>query len=234
MDTKMEKKYSMKDVLAILFKRLWIVLLSIAVASGGAYLVSTYLMQKIYTTSVSMYVASESEPSDVYASLNELTYAQEVVNTYIEILKTNTFLSKVTEASGLEYSSGELSDMIEINAVNKTEIFRVTVKTGAPIDSYILANKIAELAPLKIVEIKGAGIVRVVDKATLPKKPSSPNIMVNTVIGAALGTILGIMLALMLEMMNKRVKDEEDITKHYNVPILGRVPVMKEKRGGRG
>jgi len=31
----MEKKYSMKDVLAILFKRLWIVLLCIALASGG-------------------------------------------------------------------------------------------------------------------------------------------------------------------------------------------------------
>ena len=200
----------------------------------GAYLLSNYVMEETYTTSVSMYVASETETTDVYASLSELNYAQEVVNTYIEILKTKTFLSEVAKASSTGYSGDQLANMIEMNAVNKTEIFRITVRTGSPRDSYTLANKFAELAPSKITEVRGSGVVRVVDKATVPRKPSSPNIMMNTIIGAALGIIAGIMLSIMIEMMNKRVKDEEDITKHYNVAILGRIPVMKGKRGGKG
>ena len=227
METKLEKKYSIRDVAGILFKRLWIVILCAVIGASGAYYGSVYLIDKTYTASVSLYAGSESKPIDVYASLSELTYAQEAVNTYIEILKTNTFMREVADASGLRYSSGELINMIEIAAVNKTEIFRATVTTTSAKDSYILANTFAKLAPLKIMEIKSTDVIRVVDKATLPVSPSSPDLMMNTIIGTAAGILMGIIIALILEVLNKRVEDEEDLTKHYDVPILGRVPVIK-------
>jgi capsular polysaccharide biosynthesis protein len=85
------------------------------------------------------------------------------------------------------------------------------------------------LAPEKIIEIKDADAVRVVDPATLPDKSSSPNVLQNTAIGFTLGLMIGIMTVLIIEMLDKRIKDEDDLLKHYDVPILGIIPIIEER-----
>jgi capsular polysaccharide biosynthesis protein len=37
------------------------------------------------------------------------------------------------------------------------------------------------------------------------------------------------MTALIMELMDKRVKDEDDLLKHYDLPILGVIPMIGEK-----
>lgn len=223
-DTEMEIEYSLSEIFSILFKRVWIIVLCTVLATVGAFVVTKYIIDEKYTASVSMYVAPNSANVDVLASLSELNYAQEVVNTYIEILRTNSFMTSVAYNSGLGYSQKDLAEMVEINAVNDTEIFMVKVTTKDPDDSLILANTIAQMAPQKIIEIKDADAVRVVDPAVLPLEPSSPNVLRNTAIGLALGLMAGVMLAFLLEMMDKRVKNEDDIVRRYNIPVLGSVP----------
>lgn len=223
-DNEMEIEYSLSEIFSILVKRAWLIVLCVVIFTAGAFVLTSYVIDKKYTASVSMYVAPNSDNVDVLASLSELNYAQEVVNTYIEILKTNSFMTSVAYASGLGYSRKDLSGMVEINAVNDTEIFMVEVTTEDPDHSLILANTIAQMAPQKIIEIKDADAVRVVDPAVLPLEPSSPNVLKNTAIGLAIGLMTGIMLAFLLEMLDKRVKSEEDIMKRYNIPVLGSVP----------
>lgn len=223
-DTEMEIEYSLSEIFSILFKRVWIIVLCAVIATVGTFIVTKYIIDEKYTASVSMYVAPNSANVDVLASLSELNYAQEVVNTYIEILRTNSFMTSVAYTSGLGYSQKDLAEMVEINAVNNTEIFMVQVVTEDPNDSLILANTIAQMAPQKIIEIKDADAVRVVDPAILPLEPSSPNVLMNTAIGLALGLMAGVMLAFLLEMLDKRVKNEDDIVKRYNIPVLGSVP----------
>lgn len=229
MENEMEIEYSLSEIFVILVKRLWIIVLCILVVTLGAFGVTKILIPEKYTASVSMYVAPNNGNADLIASLNELNYAQKVVNTYIEILKTDSFMRSVAEKSGLGYSPGDLKKMVEMGPLNDTEIFKVQVTTTDPHDSLSLANTIARLAPQKIIEIKDADAVRVVDPATLPAAPSSPNVLMNTAIGFALGLITGIMTALIMEMLDKRIKDEDDLLKHYDLPILGVIPMIEEK-----
>jgi capsular polysaccharide biosynthesis protein len=229
MENEMEIEYSLSEIILIMIKRLWIIVLCILLGTSGAFSVTKFLIAEKYTASVSMYVAPNNGNADLIASLNELNYAQKVVNTYIEILKTDSFMSSVAEESGLGYPVEDLKEMIEMGPLNNTEIFKVQVTTTNPRESLSLANTIARLAPEKIIEIKDADAVRVVDPATLPAVPSSPNILINTAIGFAMGLIIGIMTAFVIEMRDKRVKDEDDILKHYGIPILGVIPMIKGK-----
>ena len=221
-------EYTISEICSILIRRLWLIVLCIILGTVGTFVITKYIIDKEYTSSVSMYVATNNDNADIYASLNNLNYAKQVVNTYIEILRTNTFLKSVADKSGLGYSVKELKKMIVMNAVNNTEIFQIRVTSIDPKESLLIANTIAKLAPQKIIEIKNADDVKVVDPATLPTEPSSPNILMNTTIGFTLGLVIGGMIVFILEIFDKRVKSEDDLLKQYNVPILGMVPMIEE------
>ena len=210
METEIE--YSLSEIFSILITRIWIIVLCIVLGTAGTFLITKYVIQEEYTASVSMYVAPNTGNVDLLASLNELNYAQEVVNTYIEILKTDIFLNSVSKTSGYKYTANELNKMIIMKAVNNTEIFEVQVTTNDPGQSLAIANTISQLAPQKIIEIKDADAVRVVDPATLPTGPSAPNVLMNTAIGLILGLMLGVMIAFVLSILDKRIKDEEDLS----------------------
>ena len=229
MESTVEMELTLSEILSIIVKRIWIIVLCIIVSTVGAFIGTKCLISEKYTASVSMYVAPNNGNADLITSLNELNYAQKVVNTYIEILKTDSFMNTVAKTSGLQYSAEELRKMVEMGPVNDTEIFKVQVTTTDPKRSLLLANTIARLAPEKIIEIKDADAVRVVDPATLPDKSSSPNVLQNTAIGFTLGLMIGIMTVLIIEMLDKRIKDEDDLLKHYDVPILGIIPIIEER-----
>lgn len=225
-----EIEYSLLDLIEVLLKRIWLIVLCVLIGTAGSFLVTKFVIEDEYTATVSMYVAPNKDSStNVIASLNELNYAQKVVDTYIEILKTNSFMGSVSEVSDLGYSAGEIKSMIEISAINNTELFEIKVTTNDPEESLALANTISDLAPTKIIQIKDADAVRVVDPATLPQTPSAPNLLLNTGIGFVLALMIGVMLAFILEMLDKRVKDEDDLLKRYDIPVLGIVPHMEDK-----
>lgn len=222
-------EYTITEIFSILIKRKWVLLICIILLTSGAFAASKFLINKEYTAKASLYVAPSKDNPDIFASINELNYAQQVMNTYIVILKTNNFLDNVSRESGLDYSTRQLKDMIVFNPVNETKIFEVLVTSKNPRDSLVLANVISRLAPKKIMEIKNADAVKVVDPATMPLRPSSPNLLLNTLIGFIVGFVLGIMITFLLEVMDKRIRDEDDFLKHYSVPILGMVPLIEEK-----
>lgn len=226
MEKEKGREYSLTEIFSILIKRIWIFVLCIVLGTTGTFIISKFVMDKQYTATVSMYVESKSNNPDLIASISELNYAKEVVNTYMEILKTNTFQSSVLETSGLQYSPKELKEIIKMNVVNDTEIFQVQVTTNNPNDSFKLANTIAILAPQKIIEIKKADAVKVVDPAIQPTEPSAPNVILNTIIGFGLGLLVGVITVFTLEILDKRVKDEDDLLNRYKIPILGKVPII--------
>lgn len=224
MDMEMNVEYSLLEIFLILLKRLWMIVLCVIVGTVGTFLVNEFIIEKQYTASVQMYVSPNKDNPTNITSISELNYAQAVVDTYMEILKTASFMDLVAETTDLGYTGTDIKKMMEMSAVNNTEIFKVSITNPDPQKALLIANTIASLAPQKIIEIKNADAVKVVDPARLPTVPTSPKVLRNTAIGAILGLVLSAMLAFLLEMMDRRVKDEDDLIKHYNIPVLGSIP----------
>ncbi len=192
---------------------------------AAAFLYTTYLVDEEYTAEVKMYVAPNADEANRSASLSELNYAQAVVRTYIEILRTDSFMQSVAEVGNFDYTPAELRSMVSMSAVNNTEIFRIRVVSSEPEETYRLTQTIAELAPEKIIEIKDADAVRVVDPPIMPRQASGPNLIRNIAVGFALGIVLGFGISLVLELANRRVKNAEELQRLYKLPVLGTVPM---------
>ena len=67
---------------------------------------------------------------------------------------------------------------------------------------------------------------RVLDKATLPERPFSPNVLNITAGGSGVGLVLGLLLVGFLEYRDSGFKTEDDVTRLCHLPVLATVPLM--------
>ncbi len=72
--------------------------------------------------------------------------------------------------------------------------------------------------------------VNVLTMATPPIEPSSPRVVLNTLLSVFIGTLLALGLAMVLELMDRRVRNVDDVVAALGLPVLG---VMR-KPGSRG
>lgn len=97
-----------------------------------------------------------------------------------------------------------------------------------------IQRKVYEELLLRATEVSiAAGIgnnnVSIVDPAILPYRAQSPNIKMNLMLGGVLGLMLGVMAAFLLEFLSTGIKSTEELKKTLGLPLLGIVPLVKEK-----
>ena len=70
----------------------------------------------------------------------------------------------------------------------------------------------------------GVNNIAVVDPADLPKKPSSPRLVLNLALSLLAGALAGVGLALALEQIDQGISDPSEVEKNLGLPLLGTVP----------
>lgn len=218
---------SLQEIFIILWDKVGIILLCTVIGGLLSFGISYYVIDPTYTSRISMYVNNNRNPETTVANINDINASQKLVSTYIEILKSENILSRVSGFIGGTYTAHELYEMMSANSVNGTEIFEVKITTKDPEEAAHIANTIAEIAPEEIIRVVKAGSVELIDKAVPAKEPTAPNVLLNTIIGLMLGGVLSVLGVLIFAMLDNRVKDEEDLKKHYDLPILGAIPDLE-------
>lgn len=66
--------------------------------------------------------------------------------------------------------------------------------------------------------------INLLTQATPPLEPSSPKILLNTLLSVFLGSLLALGTALLLELMDRRVRNVDDVVEALGLPVLGLMP----------
>lgn len=217
-------EFSLKEMIELFLKRLIIIIVVTLLSLIVSFLFSKFIIKPTYKASVKMYVNPNTTS---LANINDLTYAQKVVNTYVNFLQTKLFYNEVIEKSELNYNIGQLEAMTDISAVNNTEIFIISVTSLNPNDSYQLVKAMEEIAPSLIRSIRYQAEISVVDPAVMPTMPSSPNIFKNTILGGALGFLISVFIAFLWELFDVKVKNQDDLLKKHELTLLGAIPTFE-------
>lgn len=224
----MNSEITLKDLFELFVRRIkWIAIIT-AVAVIMSIFITLVLITPKYTATTSLLVSSFVSKNNLDITYNELVASQNLVPTYIEVLKSNSVLSQVSKELDEKYSVNALSSMINAAGVGETQVIKVSVETTDPQVSMDIANAVATAAPAVIVEKAKVGAVEVIDYAVLPTSQSSPNLMVNIVIGFMLGLILSYLGFFIYETFDTIIREEEDITKAFDIPLLGTVPPLDD------
>jgi Mrp family chromosome partitioning ATPase len=85
-----------------------------------------------------------------------------------------------------------------------------------------------ELAIAAALQTGGAELVR---RASVPSSASRPRPKLSAAIGGVLGLLLGVSVALGMNLIDRRFKDEHELERFFDLPILAAIP-RPARRGG--
>ena len=229
-------------VISFLWRRVWIIILAVALAAGGAFIYASKFQAPQYEAKVRLMVKNftkaESDNTEYILSLtaSELSAAQSLVVTYKEILVGNTTMDQVIDLLKRKYEMGDtvytaesLAKMIKVEPVDETAILSVTVTAGKAKNAAIIANCIARVLPERVIEpeldLKPLAVVDWADENT--EKIVSPSAMSTAIKGGVIGGILAALALAVIAIVDGSIHDEEYLLKTYDYPVLAKIPALK-------
>ena len=221
----------------LLLKRIWIVVLCVALLSVTTFVYTKIAVNPTYEARISVYVNNSSQKGSAYVSSQDLAVARVLAETYVNIIQSDRVLDEVISRTGLDLKASQLRGLIKAEPVDETEMFSVTVTTTNPQVSADIANVIADVAPGVISEIIEGSSAKIIDFAKVPDEPASPSASRNAIIGAVLGLVVALGVVFLEMILDTRIKDEDDLMRLCNMAVLGSIPDMtdapKKKNTGR-
>lgn len=215
---------NLRELIAVIVRKLWLIVISAIVVGVISYVYTAKFVTPLYKTAVTIYVNNTIYGEKEGISSNDLTTSQKLVATYINVIKSDTFLEKVSEAVGHQVSAQKISENLTAKSMSGTEMFSVTISNESPEMAAKIANTIAEMAPVEVPKIADGSSARVVDYAKVPAQPYSPSYTKNITLGACIGAMLVIVILVIQVLMDLHIKGEEDLKRYSDAPVLGHIP----------
>lgn len=225
MEKNMENiEFNLKQALLALWSRAWIVVLAGVILAAATFSYAYFMIAPTYSSSVKIYVNNKFAESEGY-SPSQLTAAKNLADTYMVILKSRSVLDKVSERTGLDYSSGALSQMITAHSINDTEVFEVVVTCTDYKHAAAIASAVVEVLPARISEVVDGSSVQVVDDVVENPNPVGPSYQKYAMLGAALGVFLSAALIIWVDLADMTITSVDYLTQTYSqYPLLAIIP----------
>lgn len=124
----------------------------------------------------------------------------------------------------IEGSSDEYNRLRrELDAANSARQIQDLQNQIAILDSKISAWQNTYSQLLLAMEGSDSTALNVVEEATLPSYPISPNVRMNVLLASAIGLILAAGGAFLIEYLDDTIKDPRDVQRTSNLPTLGAI-----------
>ena len=224
----------LKRLFDAIWHRAWVILVISILCGALTFLGTFYLVSPKYQSSAKFYVNNNNiSLGGMSLSASDLTASQELVKTYIAILKTRDTMEAVIDKADLDMTYAEIYDTISASAVDDTVIFRVVVTHTDPAVAKKIAATIVEILPHVVEGIIDGTSVKPVETPVVPTERSSPSYTQNTIVGLLLGFVLTVAFVVLREIFDVTIRTEEDIQRSCKYPLLAKVPDMaSHNRGG--
>lgn len=224
-----EQQIDLLELLMIYLRKWWLIVLCGILTAGITLLYTYFCITPLYRAGVSIYVNNVRSGEYIEnVTSSDLSTSKMLVNTYVNIISSNTVLEKVISEAGLEYTPDQLRSMLSASQVNETEIFRVYITHPDPQEAARIANAVADAAPAEIEEFVVGSSCKIIDYAQVPQSRISPSYSRNTLLGGAVGVFAVVAVLTLFHFMDVRLKTEEDLEDLFELPVLGQVPVFTQ------
>lgn len=220
----------LRELMRILLRRWWILLICAVVTGGAAYIWTNYYVVPVYSANTTLYVGKNVDQVGVQSS--DLYLGSNLIMDYREIAKSKLVAYEVMRELGItNMSAAAMAGRIAVTQKNETRVIQISVRDIDPGRAMELTNKVAEVFKKKVIEIMQVENVQIIDRAEIPVFPVSPDKRMNIMIGIAIGLAAGLGIIFLMEYLDDTVKTPEDVKKCVNLPVIGAIPAFRTKGG---
>lgn len=235
----MEKTYSIEDILQLLLRKLWLMIILTVIGGGVAFTFSKFVLPLQYSSHITMYVQSYTGISEDSTDQNNISNSKQLVNTYMEVLKDDAVMNAVGERLIQQYQSGSLEECLSIaegkvdpasirecltiSSVTDTSAVKVVATTTNAELSAMICNYLTQVAPEYVEKAVGVGSINTIDQAKIYETPVAPNILKNSAIGAIVGLMLAVLIIIVMDFFDNTIKETEMLSRTHQLALLGEI-----------
>ena len=217
------------DVLRILRRRMiWIIACGALVAAAMSLFTMCFVAPK-YSAHTTMYIYTTAQTDSAGSITNsDLAAAESLAATYQQILQSDTVLRSVCTYLNANWSENsftpdELADLIEVSAIDNTQLLQVWATTSNPRLSAAIANAFAAVGPGEILGVTKAGGVEIVDYGQIPADADGQSVLKNAIFGMAAGLLAACIGAFVWGVYDTRIYEKADVAGSFDISILAEV-----------
>ena len=211
------------ELLQALKEKIGLILAVTIVAALLGWGVSAFLMPKRYEASVNMIVNTRSDLTGIVTNDN-ISSAQNLVDTYAIIIKSNKVLNQVIAALELSMTYEDLYEQVSVNDINNTQVMKIAAQCSDRELSARIVQTISEIAPVIVADAVEAGSCKVVSDVYTVEEPVSPNVLRNTILFAMLAMVSACAAVVLRELFNDYIVDDADMERKLGLSALGVIP----------
>ncbi|MEH7299395.1 YveK family protein [Neobacillus drentensis] len=227
----MEETISLKELLETLKKRLLLIVSITVIAGLVSGIVSFYVLTPIYQASTQILVNQAKGDQSMY-NPGEVQTNLQLINTYNVIITSPAILDIVSKELDLDMTASQLKQKITVGSEKDSQVVNLSVQDPNAKVAAEIANKTAEVFKSEISKIMKVDNVSILAKADVSENPSpiKPQPLLNIAIAIVVGLMAGVGLAFLLEYFNNTIKNEQDIEKLLELPILGVIATIEDQK----
>ncbi|NPV67977.1 MAG: hypothetical protein HPY64_12605 [Anaerolineae bacterium] len=218
---------NLMEYVRIITRRLWIIVLLMALTMAAAFVLSR-IQTPIYRATQKILM----QPSRIDFGLAEAT--TRLMRSYVVFLDSDDRAREVIDALKLDMTPGELRQHVTVD----TDESRLLITIDVDLPDGNLANDVARQWGNLFIEWRNEENqrTRYEDRirASLVDYPTYsqivPRTAVNVAAGAVLGLILGGMIVFVLEYFESNIiRQRDDVLRSLDVPVLGTIPAEETR-----
>lgn len=232
------EEIDVKELLKTIWNRKLIIIIVALIFAIIAAIYSFKIQKPKYqaNTTVVLTKAGNTENSADAVTSTDVTMNQDLVATYSEIIKSNSVLGQVIDNLQIEgLTENDLRQNVTVEAVEETEVIRITVVSQNAENAARIANEIGKVFSEKIVDMYKINNVYTLDVAEIPEEPYNINPKKYILIAFALGIILSCGICVVISLFDNTVKSSSKIEEVLNTPVIAQINYysdLEEKEGG--
>lgn len=218
-----------REVLSAL-RRGWIVIVATAVVVGALALGYSLAQTPKYQACAVLYVTSGTDDNTQSAYQGALA-SQQRVTSYAKLVNSDSVVQQAIQAQGIGLSLEQAKAALSASSSADTVLLTICSIDSDRTVAENLANSTARAMTSYVARLEtpsGGGQplakLTLVSPARTGASPVTPKTTRNVALGVIVGIVLGVLFVLARARFSNRVRDENDILKVTETPVLGAIP----------
>jgi len=229
-----EYSFSLRDILPVIRRRLWVISL-VALALTGAAVGFSLAQTPMYEASIKILVGQER---GITETPNDVIGLQQLTQTMVGGVSSRPVAEAVIRQQDLQMTTKEfLDEHLSVEQVPETQWIQVNYRDSSPERAQRVANAVGDVFSKQVSEVSSSAnaiTATVWERAVVPGEPVTPKPMRNGLLALALGLALGIGLAFLLEYVDDSWNSPEEMERVSGAPTFGIIPGFKGSKTQKG
>lgn len=237
--------FHIEEVLAYIRERTWMIVCGMLLGKAVFLAISFFILKPEYESNISLYISNAVNTTlSSTMNLNDITASQQLVNTYIALLKDESVYSEISRQLVNQYTYDELEscfsvlqigdtivirsqslrDCITMEAEENTEVLNIKVKTRNPRISADVCGFLSNTASNVFKTVIQAGNVNEIGSIKVNTESVSPDPVEMGIAGAGAGIMSAVFWILLLFVMDTKIHTVAEFGRRCPIPVLGMIP----------